>query len=80
MLRATGFFTQDQSEVFKAFRLCVFNVVFNNRDDRAKNFSLRMHQQMRWKLASGYDLTYNPGPAGCHQAPALLGFLDRSSL
>ena len=71
VLRATGFFTQDQSEVLKAFRLCVFNIVFNNRDDHAKNFSLRMHEQMRWKLAPGYDLTYNPGPAGYHQTSVM---------
>ena len=71
VLRATGFFTHDQSEVFKAFRLCVFNVVFNNRDDHAKNFSLRMNEQMRWQLAPGYDLTFNPGPAGYHQTSVM---------
>lgn len=71
VLRATGFFTQDQSQVFNAFRLCVFNVVFNNRDDHAKNFSLRMNEQMRWDLAPGYDLTYDPGPGGCHQTSVM---------
>lgn len=71
VLRATGFFTQDQSQVFNAFRLCVFNVVFNNRDDHAKNFSLRMNEQMRWDLAPGYDLTYDPGPGGHHQTSVM---------
>lgn len=71
VLRATGFFTQDQSQVFNAFRLCVFNVIFNNRDDHAKNFSLRMNEQMRWELAPGYDLTYNPGPGGYHQTSVM---------
>ena len=71
VLRATAFFTHDQSQVFNAFRLCVFNVVFNNRDDHAKNFALRMNEQMRWELAPGYDLTYNPGPGGQHQTSVM---------
>ena len=71
VLRATGFFTQDQSEVIKAFRLCVFNVVFNNRDDHAKNFSLRMNEDMRWQVAPGYDLTFNFGLGGYHQTSVM---------
>lgn len=71
VLRATAFFTQDQGEVFNAFRLCVFNVVFNNRDDHAKNFSLRMNEHTQWKLAPGYDLTYSPGPRGQHQTSVM---------
>ena len=71
VLRATGFFTKDQSEVIKAFRLCVFNVVFNNRDDHAKNFSLRMNEDMRWQFAPGYDLTFNFGLGGYHQTSVM---------
>lgn len=41
-LRATRLMTRDQREVEAAFQRCVFNVLFNNRDDHAKNFSYRM--------------------------------------
>ena len=71
VLRATGFFTQNAQEVMAAFRLCVFNVVFNNRDDHAKNFSLRMNEACRWDFAPGYDLTFNAGPGGYHQTAVM---------
>ena len=67
VLRATRFFTSDEQEVRKAFLRCAFNVVFNNRDDHAKNFALRMTRHMEWKLAPAYDLTFNRGPRGQHQ-------------
>lgn len=67
LLRATRFMTQSEREVEKAFERCVFNVIFNNRDDHAKNFSFRMDEAFHWKLAPCYDLTYNEGPRGEHQ-------------
>jgi serine/threonine-protein kinase HipA len=67
LLRATTFLTQSELELQKAFERCVFNVVFHNRDDHAKNFSFRMNAQWRWELAPCYDLTYNEGPRGEHQ-------------
>jgi serine/threonine-protein kinase HipA len=67
VLRATRFFTHDEREVRKAFLRCVFNVVFNNRDDHAKNFALRMNEHMEWKLAPAFDLTFASGPRGQHQ-------------
>ena len=72
MLRATRFFTGDEQEVRKAFLRCVFNVLFNNRDDHAKNFALRMTERMEWKLAPAYDLSFNAGPRGQHQT-AIMG-------
>ena len=67
LLRATRFITQSEREVEKAFERCVFNVIFNNRDDHSKNFSFRMDEAFHWKLAPCYDLTYNEGPRGEHQ-------------
>jgi serine/threonine-protein kinase HipA len=67
LLRATLALTHSAAEVKKAFVRCVFNVVFNNRDDHAKNFSFRMDDTMAWKLAPCYDLTFNEGPNGEHQ-------------
>ena len=66
-LRATRFLTRSQAEVNKAYERAVFNVVFNNRDDHAKNFSFRLSQERTWHLAPAYDLTYCEGPGGEHQ-------------
>ena len=66
-LRATRFLTRSQVEVNKAYERAVFNVVFNNRDDHAKNFSYRLGRDRVWRLAPAYDLTYCAGPNGEHQ-------------
>ncbi|TAL24419.1 MAG: type II toxin-antitoxin system HipA family toxin [Aquabacterium sp.] len=66
-LRATRFITRSQVEIDKAFERAVFNVVFNNRDDHPKNFSYRLGRDRSWRLAPGYDLTFNEGPGGEHQ-------------
>lgn len=67
LLRMTSFMTHSKGEVLKAFERCVFNVVFNNRDDHAKNFSYCLNEQGHWVLAPGYDLTFCEGPGGEHQ-------------
>jgi serine/threonine-protein kinase HipA len=67
VLRATRFFTHDEREVRQAFLRCVFNVVFHNRDDHAKNFALRMNEHGEWQLAPAFDLTFSTGPRGQHQ-------------
>lgn len=66
-LRATRMITRDEREVEKAFERAVFNVLFHNRDDHAKNFAFRMNAQRHWKLAPCFDLTYSQGPGGEHQ-------------
>jgi serine/threonine-protein kinase HipA len=65
-LRATRTLTRDDRQVKKAFERCVFNVVFNNRDDHTKNFGYVMNESMQWELAPCYDLTYNVGVGGEH--------------
>lgn len=67
LLRLTQLMTRDVREVMQAFDRCVFNVVFNNRDDHAKNFSFLMEQDGNWKVSPGYDLTFSQGPGGEHQ-------------
>lgn len=67
LLKATRALTRDERQVKKAFERCVFNVVFNNRDDHTKNFGYVMSQSMQWQLAPCYDLTYNVGAGGEHQ-------------
>ena len=66
-LRATRMITRDEREVQKAFERAVFNVLFHNRDDHAKNLAYRMDVQRHWKLAPCFDLTYSEGPGGQHQ-------------
>lgn len=66
-LRATRFLTRSQVEVNKAYERAVFNVVFNNRDDHAKNISFRLSQNRTWHISPAYDLTYCEGPGGEHQ-------------
>ena len=70
-LRATQFLTRDEREVEQGFRRIVFNVIFNNRDDHAKNISFRLGRDRQWRLAPAYDLTFNPGPRGEHQMDVL---------
>jgi serine/threonine-protein kinase HipA len=67
LLRLVRFVSQDMREVERAFERCVFNVVFNNRDDHAKNFSFRMEPDGQWRVSPTYDTTFNVGPAGEHQ-------------
>lgn len=67
LLRTTRALTHSVVEVFKAYERCVFNVVFNNRDDHTKNFSFRMDESLAWALSPCYDLSYCTGPGGEHQ-------------
>lgn len=67
LLRNTRAMTRSEREVEKAYERCVFNVIFNNRDDHTKNFSYRMDAHSSWKLAPCYDLTFCEGPGGEHQ-------------
>lgn len=64
--RATRRLTRDQRELVKAVRLCTFNILMNNRDDHAKNFSFVREADGSWRLAPPYDLSYNPGYRGEH--------------
>ncbi|MBX9878068.1 MAG: type II toxin-antitoxin system HipA family toxin [Candidatus Obscuribacterales bacterium] len=67
LLRLTQLMTHDTREVLEAFERCVFNVVFNNRDDHSKNFSFLMDKDGRWRVSPVYDLTFSEGPRGEHQ-------------
>lgn len=52
-LRATRLMTWDLLEVEKTFSHAVFNVVFHNRDDHAKNFAYRLGTDLRSDLQLG---------------------------
>ena len=52
-------------EVYKLYRLMVFNVIIKNRDDHARNFSF-LHNDGKWKLSPAYDLLPSDGFNGFH--------------
>lgn len=72
LLVLTKMLTKDIREVEKIFRLAVFNVMANNRDDHAKNFSFLMNEFGEWKLSPAYDLTFSNGPGG-EQSTMVMG-------
>ncbi len=58
--KLVGMFTrgnkQDQEQMY---RVMCFNVFAHNRDDHTKNFSLTYSNELGWRLAPSYDLTYS---------------------
>lgn len=66
LLALTGYLTQDPAQVEQMFRRMVFNIVCDNKDDHAKNFSF-LCENGKWSLAPAYDITYSPkGTNGEH--------------
>lgn len=56
LLALTGYMTQDPKAVEEMFRRMVFNVLIENKDDHAKNFSF-ICRDGKWTLAPHYDIT-----------------------
>lgn len=52
----TGYLTQDPKQVDEMFRRMIFNVLTDNKDDHAKNFSF-ICRNGSWSLSPAYDLT-----------------------
>lgn len=66
LLALTGYLTQDPVQVEEMFRRMVVNLVADNKDDHAKNFSF-ICREGTWSLAPAYDITYSPsGSRGEH--------------
>lgn len=66
LLALTGYLTQDPAQVEEMFRRMVVNLVADNKDDHAKNFSF-ICKEGKWSLAPAYDITYSPaGSNGEH--------------
>ena len=66
LLALTGYLTQDPAQVEEMFRRMVVNLVMDNKDDHAKNFSF-LCREGKWSLAPAYDITYSPaGSNGEH--------------
>ena len=78
LLHLTGYLTQSPSDVEQMFRRMVFNVLIENKDDHAKNFSF-ICDEGKWRLAPAYDiLPFPEGYRGQH-ATSVLGQGNPSS-
>ena len=66
ILKVSYSLTKSHLDLEKILRVMVFNIMANNRDDHAKNFSFIMNHQGEWAFAPAYDLTYSKGPGGEH--------------
>lgn len=55
--------THNMAEMWKAYRLMVFNYLIDNKDDHAKNFSF-IYRDNGWHLAPAYDLLPSDGING----------------
>lgn len=65
LLTACFKLTGNIEEVYKLYRIMVFNVLIKNRDDHARNFSFLM-KDGKWELSPAYDLLPSPGFNGFH--------------
>lgn len=66
VLATVGGLTQDHSQVERAFRLMVFNVLAHNRDDHVKNFAFVHDEPAGWMFSPAFDLTFSSGMGGEH--------------
>lgn len=55
--------THNMAEMWKVYRLMVFNYLIENKDDHAKNFAF-IHRDGDWHLAPAYDLLPSDGIGG----------------
>jgi len=60
-LKSTMRLTCDMQDVYQAYQRVVFNIIGQNCDDHAKNFSFMMDKKGAWKLSPAYDLIYSFG-------------------
>jgi len=58
LIKLTKILTKNEKDVIEMYRRMVFNVVFNNQDDHAKNFSFYYDENIKmYRLAPAYDIT-----------------------
>lgn len=57
--------THNTQEMWKLYRLMVFNFLIENKDDHAKNFAF-MYLNKEWKLTPAFDILASEGMNGYH--------------
>lgn len=63
IFKVCAILTHSSSELWKVFRLMVFNYLIDNKDDHAKNFAF-IYRDNSWHLAPAYDLLPSDGING----------------
>ena len=62
-LRGCAALTHNVAEIWKVYRLMVFNYLIDNKDDHAKNFAF-IYRDDDWHFAPAYDLLPSDGING----------------
>ena len=65
IFKAASILSHDVKELWKIYRLMVFNFLIGNKDDHAKNFSF-IYREDGWHFAPAYDLLPSHGIRGYH--------------
>lgn len=65
LFKLCQFLTHNIQEMWKLYKIMVFNYLIKNMDDHAKNFSFMFYQN-EWKLTPAYDLLPSNGINGFH--------------
>ncbi len=63
IFQACAALTHSVAELWKVYRLMVFNYLIDNKDDHAKNFAF-IHRDGDWRFAPAYDLLPSDGMNG----------------
>lgn len=63
IFKACAFLTHNVSELWKVYRLMVFNFLIGNKDDHAKNFAF-IYREGEWHFAPAFDLLPSEGING----------------
>ena len=71
-LRVARRLTQDEGEVWRAFRRAVFNALASNRDDHGKNHGF-LYRDRKWQVGPAYDLTFSSAQQLPERGMAMLG-------
>jgi serine/threonine-protein kinase HipA len=72
LLRVARRLTQDEGEVWRAFRRAVFNALAGNRDDHGKNHGF-LYRDRRWRMGPAYDLNFSSAQQLPERGMAMVG-------
>ena len=65
IFKVSSALTKNMAEMWKIYRLMVFNYLIHNRDDHAKNFAF-LYKEGEWRFAPAFDLLPSNGFNGYH--------------
>lgn len=65
IFRVCAMLTHSMAELWKVYRLMVFNYLIENKDDHAKNFAF-IYKDGRWRFSPAYDILPSEGMNGYH--------------